>query len=209
MTLKLPENADEFTVQLVDVVNSQLLVREPWIFGWRADGGTVYIRFRASYAAPWVIFHVQTDAGGEGGDTYNSSTYKSRVEHDCRDGLVKEVSTPDVTPTEIWVWLIPVQYDGNDTQIVYDGEGGRPDNMVFFQASGTGARAGFLDVSETDFPREGTYLYYGGNRIGGDWAINRFLQADLDTMVVADESNNGSYQTLAAAWPDRATLTYA
>ncbi len=54
-----------------------------------------------------------------------------------------------------------------------------------------------------------TYMYFGDN-VNGDanWRIRR-VQRDDATATIANMGNNGGYATLAAAWADRTTLTYA
>lgn len=70
-----------------------------------------------------------------------------------------------------------------------------------------GGGSEFLTISEFD-DTDGTYYFYGGVDLAVDWKINRY---DKTTFVKtsADEGNNGGYASLAAAWPDRLTLTYA
>jgi len=51
---------------------------------------------------------------------------------------------------------------------------------------------------------DASYMYFGDV----SWRIRRVLRTD-GTALEADMANNGGYGTLAAAWPDRATLTYS
>lgn len=60
-------------------------------------------------------------------------------------------------------------------------------------------------VEATEYDYDGTYTYFGSEAT--DWRINRYTSAGVKT--TANESNNGSYGSLAAAWVDRATLTYS
>lgn len=210
MPLKLPPQAPAYLREFAAVMNSQMLRREPIVVGTRTDGVNLYVRFLAAYAAPWVQVHIQTDQAGEGGTSYNSSNYKSSTLVDCREDLLQEISTPDITPGNYYIWLIPVQYDGSDKKVLYDGEGGNPDNMVFVEKPAILSEAStavWLDISENDFD-DATYLYYGGLDYLGAWQINRYPYADLADRDEATIANNSSYSTLAAAWAARSSLTY-
>ena len=57
--------------------------------------------------------------------------------------------------------------------------------------------------------KDATYYYIGGNQSNGDWKINRYLISGVDTTDSATEAANPTYATLAAAFVDRATLTYS
>lgn len=70
------------------------------------------------------------------------------------------------------------------------------------------ANSSFLTVSETDL-QDATYYYYGGLDSQSNWAINRYLKTDLDTVTTATQTNNPGTTTLASAWSSRLTLTYA
>lgn len=65
----------------------------------------------------------------------------------------------------------------------------------------------------SDFLTEATTLYYYRsyilNNTQTSWEVERFLGSDLNTVLVADISNNGAYNNQATAWANRATLTYA
>jgi len=71
----------------------------------------------------------------------------------------------------------------------------------------TGGGTDFLDITEFD-DTDATYYFYGGIDTDSDWKINRYLKTTF-VRSSADEANNPSKVTLAAAWPDRLTLTYA
>lgn len=53
------------------------------------------------------------------------------------------------------------------------------------------------------------YMYFGDN-VNGDanWRIRRVVRAS-GTATIANMGNNGGYATLATAWTDRESLTYA
>ena len=70
-----------------------------------------------------------------------------------------------------------------------------------------GGGSEFLTISEFD-DTDGTYYFYGGVDLAVDWKINRYHKTTF-VKTSADEGNNGGYASLAAAWPDRLTLTYA
>jgi len=209
--LKLPGNAPKYMREVIAALNSQMLRREPFLIGVRKDNSDVYVRFLAAYAAPWVQVHIQTDESGEGGSAYDPSNYKSSTLVDCRTEQLQEISTPDISPANYYIWLIPVQYDAADNKILYDGQGGRPDNMVYVEKPSiltSSDTAQWLDISLNDFD-DSTYLYYGGLDDVGAWQINRYPYSDLADRKEADISNNSGYSTLASAWTARGSLTYA
>jgi len=78
------------------------------------------------------------------------------------------------------------------------------DDIVIAAAAGGGTE--FLDITEFD-DTDATYYFYGGIDADSDWKINRYLKTTF-VRSSADEANNPSKTTLAAAWPDRLTLTY-
>jgi hypothetical protein len=128
--LQLPRGADPFTVRLVRLLNEELLRREPMVLGFRQDATKVYVRYRAPLSAPWVQVHVQSTQAGEGGTTaYDASNYTSTTEVDCRAARVQDVEVVFVAASTYAVFLIPVQYDGAGTKVLYNGVGGLPDNM--------------------------------------------------------------------------------
>ena len=63
-------------------------------------------------------------------------------------------------------------------------------------------------VTDTDLTNASHY-YYGGESPAGIWAINRYVKPGGTSRVVANQENNPSYTTIAAAWPDRTTLSYS
>jgi hypothetical protein len=130
--LRPPPGASPFILQLVATINSELLRREPILMGWINDATDINIRFRAALVTPWVQVHVQTDQAGEGGADYDTTNYKSSTEIDCRAERVQDVTIPFSSGVKYYVWLVPKQQDGADTKVMYDGEGGRPDNKVFW-----------------------------------------------------------------------------
>jgi hypothetical protein len=71
----------------------------------------------------------------------------------------------------------------------------------------TGGGTDFLDITEFD-DTDSTYYFYGGENLAGDWQVNRYHKT---TFVVtrANEIGDPAYTTLAAAWPNRLTLTYS
>ena len=63
--------------------------------------------------------------------------------------------------------------------------------------------AGFLSVPNEIDDSDATYFYFGWNSVGDSWLIQRQVRATAITASV-----NSGYANLAAAWADRATLTY-
>ena len=128
--LRRPPNNDAYLVYLVGVLNAELSRKEPTVVGLVYTGTNLLLRFRAAYTAPWVQVHVQSNGVGGGGMTYDSTTYVSTALVDCRADRLQD-RTIAVTPgTRYAVFLVPVQYDGAGLKVMYDGEGGRPDNMA-------------------------------------------------------------------------------
>ena len=84
--------------------------------------------------------------------------------------------------------------DGNISNVALNGS-------VDLNSLSSGSGFTPADLSASD----ATYLYFGFDT---DWRIRRVLRAD-GTADEATNLNNGGYANLTAAWPDRATLTYA
>lgn len=81
----------------------------------------------------------------------------------------------------------------------------RGDNTWATPSGGGGTQ--YLTITEN--ATDATYRYFGGVDSGGNWKINRYLRSDLTVKTSATEANNPGETTLAGAWPDRSTLTYA
>jgi len=62
-------------------------------------------------------------------------------------------------------------------------------------------------VKWTLYEATGTYHYYGRELPSG-WQIKRVTVANPVEHLVATEANNDTIDNLAAAWSDRASLTY-
>lgn len=129
MAIRNPAESRAWPGEVAALVNEELLRREPAILGLRNDGVNWYLRFRAAFSALWVQVHIQGTGVGQGGSTYNPAQFVSSTLSDCRSNRVQDVTITRSGP--LWVFLIPVQYDGVATKILYDGQSGRPDNMVF------------------------------------------------------------------------------
>jgi hypothetical protein len=141
--LRIPTNASPPLVELIAVVNTMMLRREPQIVGYREDGGTLYVRFLAAFAAPWVQVHVQSTESGKGGlDAYDPDNYVSTTLVDCRSNRLQDISVSMTEGYRYVVFLVPVQYDGETTKVLFDGENGVEDNM----ASVFGAPAAIVRV---------------------------------------------------------------
>lgn len=115
------------------VINAYLLERGTEILGFRHVTTSLYLRFRAAPSVQWIQVHVQSTAAGEGGvAAYDSANSTSSTLVDCREARTQDVTISALDPAENYVvFLVPVQYDGAGTKVLYDGEGGRPDNMSF------------------------------------------------------------------------------
>lgn len=131
--LQRPPSQDPYLTEVVQLLNEMVFRREPRIIGLRHDGTDLHLRFLAGPDTPWVQVHIQNTVAGNGGGTYDSSNYVSTTEVDCRAARIQNVTITDIPDERHYVWLIPVQYDGAGTKILYDGEGGRPDNMAYAQ----------------------------------------------------------------------------
>jgi len=119
MIFRQPPGSDPYLGYLVNGLNADLGRKEPWILGTRYDGTDLYLRFLAR--TNWVQVHVQSDAVGEGGlAAYDAANYQTTTEVDCRANRLRDVT---VTPAgdRIVVFLIPVEYDGAGTKVLYDG----------------------------------------------------------------------------------------
>lgn len=98
--------------------------------GYITSGGTVTVRVRASRATLYVQEHVQTDAAGEGGATYDTSNFKSSTEIDCRADRQQDRTITRGTGDHYYVWYIPVFKDGAGNTTKFDGVDGE-DLMAF------------------------------------------------------------------------------
>jgi len=126
-----PPSGDSYLRQLAALVNVGLARKEPELLGLSHSGTNLYVRFRARPAAPWIVRHLQSTLAGEGGATYDAVNYASSVEVDCRATPLQS-ATLVVTPGETYyLWLIPVQYDGAGTRILFDGVAVTEDAMIF------------------------------------------------------------------------------
>lgn len=73
---------------------------------------------------------------------------------------------------------------------------------------GTGGGSSFLPAPDRTDETDATFFYFGWENVGGDWLVQRQTRS-TGVSVSATGSNNPSYADLTAAFPDRATLTYA
>lgn len=100
------------------------------LIGQETAGGTVSVRIRASRSTLFVQEHVQTDAGGEGGATYDTVNFKSSTELDCRANRQQDRSITRGGGDHYYVWYIPVFKDAAGNVVRYDGVDGE-DFMAF------------------------------------------------------------------------------
>lgn len=135
-----PLAADPLAANLIATLRAELLQLSPRILGTKADGTTWAVRFLSPFSAPWVQVHVQSAATG--GMSYNPDTFISSEEIDCRENRVQDVEVTAIDPDESYIiFLIPVQYDGAGTKVLYDGRDDRPDNMSFIMLHPAGGGA--------------------------------------------------------------------
>ena len=124
----IPQGPD---LRMLSVLHTEFLQREILWLGSLCDGTNWRLRYRAPLMVPWVQEHIQTDQPGEGGADYDSTAFLSSVEVDCREDRMRDI-TIAITPGVIYyVYLVPIQEDGEGNRILYDGEGGRADRMSF------------------------------------------------------------------------------
>lgn len=102
------------------------------ITGQNTAGGDVIVRFRASRDTVYVQVHVQTDAVGEGGATYDPSNFHSSERVDCLEDRQQDYTIERGGGDHYWVWLIPVMLDGDGSTFVkFDGQDSDDDFMAF------------------------------------------------------------------------------
>jgi len=131
--LRRPPSGDPYLTYLVEILNAELFRKEPTILGFRDDGTTLHVRFRAALATPWVQVHVQSTQAGEGGGTYSTTLFTSSTEVDCRANRIQDRTITRVGGVTFYVWLIPVQYDAAGTKVLYNGVGGVSDGMAYLE----------------------------------------------------------------------------
>ena len=98
--------------------------------GQNVAGATVTIRTLASRATDFMQLHVQTDAVGEGGATYDAANFMSSVQVDCREDKQQDHTVARGAGKAFWVWLIPVFLQGDGSFTKMDGVDGA-DAMAF------------------------------------------------------------------------------
>lgn len=113
------------------MLNEEFLRLEPVIIGWRDDGVSFFLRFRSAFQTPWVQVHVQGTGLNQGGSTYDPAHFVTSTQVDCRADRMQDVSI--TIAGAMWIFLVPVQYDGAGVKILYDGQSGRPNKMAFIE----------------------------------------------------------------------------
>lgn len=73
----------------------------------QSPGTDVLVRFMASRATEFVQVHVQSDATGKGGFTYDADKFVSSTEVDCRTARLQEVTITRNGTDQFCVFLIP------------------------------------------------------------------------------------------------------
>lgn len=99
--------------------------------GQNTAGGNVTLRFRASRATLFVQVHVQTDAVGEGGATYDPANFHSSELVDCRENRQQDYVIGRGAGAHYYVWLIPVFEDPGGTTVKFDGVDAAEDYAAF------------------------------------------------------------------------------
>lgn len=188
-----PDSTDR---EIRAILNAVLLRREPIVLGVRNDGANLHIRFRAALNTPWVQFHVQTDTSGEGGSSYDPDNYKSTTLVDCRSNRLQDVSTGDIPPDRHYIWLIPVQEDGEDNKILFDGEGVNPDNMVFVDDRPPNVQASVTRQTTTYTVLASDYVIFG-NTDGGAWTATLPAGTAGETHRIVNTGSSGNDLTIA------------
>ena len=118
------------------------------VLGTMRSTDNVIVRFLASVQTDYVQVHVQHDGGGAGGATYNASTYVSSDRRDMRADRQRDETITRSTDAGYFVWLIPVQLQGDRTTYTkYDGVDGE-DRMAFLDL---GSRNDYLTGAAFDF----------------------------------------------------------
>jgi hypothetical protein len=172
----MPPGNDPWLRELAMLFNEEVGRREPTAIGWRHDGTLWHLRFRAPLNSLWVQVHVQGSGSGGGGIVaYDPDNFVSSTEVDCRENRLQDVEIPDGRHL---VFLIPVNYDGAGTKVVFDGEDGRQDFATFVDL-GTAVLEEV--ASEQDELWSLIHLGYGGVALGDD----EILDADKAMMVGA------------------------
>lgn len=118
------------------------------------------------------------------------------------DGLSCFVSNSS-TSTNILTVEGTVLAAGESCFVFWDGTSAH--NVIKMASSGGSP---FLAVTLTDIA-DATYYYYGGLLPSTAWQVNRYLKSDPTVGTSANLANNGAVTTLASAWTNRTTLTYA
>ena len=104
----IPPGAAPLTERLLRELRSHWDNQQRVMFMGQKDQGTsLVLRFMASRATDYVQVHVQSDATGKGGFTYDANNFVSSTEVDCRTARLQEVAITR-NGTDIYcVFLIP------------------------------------------------------------------------------------------------------
>ena len=73
----------------------------------QGTGTDVLLRFMASRGTEYVQVHVQSDASGQGGFSYDADNFISTTQVDCRVKRLQEVTISRNGSDQYWVFLIP------------------------------------------------------------------------------------------------------
>jgi hypothetical protein len=124
---------DQLLQELVVSWDWQARVEIIGLTGQNTAGGDVTVRFRASRATVYVQVHVQTDAVGEGGATYDPVNFKSSTRVACLESRQQDVVIGRGAGDHYYLWLVPVMLDGNGSTFVkFDGVDSADDFMSYW-----------------------------------------------------------------------------
>ena len=124
----LPLKTDPFLAAMLGQINAELNRKEPLIIGASYVGSNLVMRYRAPFGVGWIQAQVQSSVTG--GMTYDPVTFVSSVEVDCRADRMQTLTVAMTAGVSYAVFLVPVQYDGAGTKVLYNGVSSNPDAMA-------------------------------------------------------------------------------
>ncbi len=179
------------------------LLEQGWDFQQRVEilgvtgigTGSVTVRSKNSEATVFLQLHIQTDQAGEGGATYSASTFRSSVRVDCRAARQQDHPVTRDLGETVYVWIIPVFLQGDQTTYtIYDGVDGE-DRMVFIEI---GPNEGLFGESFTAFA--------DGDATPSVANGTKFQTANTSPTTITDFDDGFEGQTITV-WIDDANTT--
>ena len=167
-------------------------------------------------AAQWSMWNGADEPIGRWGFNNSSTLVLENFHHSGLTSLTNEdaagttithyAADPDGPTTALGNFVFGIDQVigvGQDNYVLtYDNSAGQ----ISLEAS-TGGGTDFLTITEFD-DTDATYYFYGGLDVVLDWKINRYHKTTF-VKTSADEVSNPTKTSLALAWTDRLTLTYA